>query len=355
MSTASLGRQDDALRLSGRLDGRGAAAIWAEAVAQARGTRTLDLSGVEAADMSGIALIQALREAAPDAELRGTPEPVARLLARAEAIPQPEKPAPAKSDPLAPFRNAARAGGDSLAFVGEVTVAAAAAPIRRRQWRWSEFWRAADEAGVRALPLTLLLGFLIGLILAFQSAIPMRRFGADIFVANLVTISLVRELGPLLAAVILSGRTGSAFAAELGTMRVNEEIDALNTMGLDPVTLLVLPRMLAATLVMPALALALSAAGMAGMASVLVALGYPLELVRVQASSTATMTDLAGGLFKAAVFGLAIAAIACRAGLAASRGPQAVGQAATAAVVGGIVVTILLDGVFAVLFFRLGL
>ena len=108
-----------------------------------------------------------------------------------------------------------------------------------------------DSAGIRSLPLVVLLGFLIGLILAFQSAVPMRQFGADIFVANLVAISLLRELGPLLAAVILAGRTGSAFAAEIGTMKVNEEIDALTTMGLDPMTMLVLPRMIAAMCVMP--------------------------------------------------------------------------------------------------------
>ena len=121
--------------------------------------------------------------------------------------------------------------------------------------RWSDLLRYIDQAGVRSLPLVLMLGYLIGLILAFQSAVPMRRFGADIFVANLVALSLVRELGPLLAAVILAGRTGSAFAAEIGTMKVNEEVDALITMGLDPMTMLVLPRIIAAMLVMPVLTL----------------------------------------------------------------------------------------------------
>ncbi len=142
--------------------------------------------------------------------------------------------------------------------------------------RLPDLLRYADQAGVRSLPLVVLLGYLIGLILAFQSAVPMRRFGADIFVANLVAISLLRELGPLLAAVILAGRTGSAFAAEIGTMKVNEEIDALVTMGLDPMTMLVLPRMIAAMLVMPVMTLTLDIAGLLGMATVMRGFGFPL-------------------------------------------------------------------------------
>ena len=125
-------------------------------------------------------------------------------------------------------------------------------------------------------------GYLIGLILAFQSAVPMRRFGADIFVANLVAISLLRELGPLLAAVILAGRTGSAFAAEIGTMKVNEEIDALITMGLDPMTMLVLPRMIAAMLVMPVMTLVLDIAGLLGMTTVMRGFGFPLVTIARQ-------------------------------------------------------------------------
>ena len=148
--------------------------------------------------------------------------------------------------------------------------------------RMPDLLRYIDQAGVRSLPLVLMLGYLIGLILAFQSAVPMRRFGADIFVANLVAISLVRELGPLLAAVILAGRTGSAFAAEIGTMKVNEEVDALMTMGLDPMTMLVLPRIFAAMLVMPVMTLALDLAGMLGMATVMRGFGFPLVTIARQ-------------------------------------------------------------------------
>jgi phospholipid/cholesterol/gamma-HCH transport system permease protein len=241
-----------------------------------------------------------------------------------------------------------------VAFLGEVLVALVRLPSRARQFRMADLLRTADQAGVRAVPLTVLLGLLMGLILAFQSLIPMRRFGADVFVANLVALSLVRELGPLLAAVILAGRTGSAFAAEIGTMKVNQEIDALKSMDIDPVTMLVLPRLLAAMLVMPALTVILELAGMLGMTLVMVGAGWPPVTVGNQVSQWVKPWDFYGGLIKAVVFGVVVAGIGCRAGLATGIGPRAVGLSATAAVVGGIVATIVLDGVFAVIFYRLG-
>ena len=261
--------------------------------------------------------------------------------------------------PLPPLREVVVASlaliAASIAFVGEAAVAIIRLPARRRMLRLPDLLLYADQAGLRSMPLVLMLGYLIGLILAFQSAIPMRRYGADIFVANLVAISLLRELGPLLAAVILAGRTGSAFAAEIGTMKVNEEIDALKTMGLDPMTMLVLPRVIAAMLVMPAMTLALEVAGLLGMTTVMRGFGFPFVTVARQVQDWVTVTDLMGGLFKAVWFGIAVAAIGCRAGLDTGVGPRAVGLSATAAVVGGIVATIALDGVFALIFYRLNL
>ena len=248
-------------------------------------------------------------------------------------------------------RFAAATGG--LVFIGALVSAVGRLPAHRRQFRVRDVAREAEQAGFRALPLMLLLGALIGLILAFQSAIPMRQFGADIFVANLVSVSLLRELGPLLAAVILAGRTGSAFAAELGTMKVNQELDALEVMGLDSMTLLVLPRMAATLLITPVLTLMLDAAGLIGMTAVMVGFGYSESAIQAQVQQAASVGDLVGGLFKAAVFGAVVAAIGCRAGLATGNGPRAVGLSATKAVVGGIVATILLDGGFALLFYRL--
>jgi phospholipid/cholesterol/gamma-HCH transport system permease protein len=155
--------------------------------------------------------------------------------------------------------------------------------------------------------------------------------------------------------VVLAGRTGSAFAAEIGTMKVNEEVDALVTMGLDPMTMLVLPRMLAAMLVMPVMTLGLDLAGLLGMTTVMRGFGFPLVTIARQVQNWVSAGDLYGGLFKSVCFGLAVAAIGCRAGLGTGVGPRAVGLSATAAVVGGIVATIALDGVFALIFYRLKL
>ena len=243
--------------------------------------------------------------------------------------------------------------GDGFAYLGEALVAVVRLPARSRQFRIGDFLRTADEAGVRAVPLVLLLGLLIGLILAFQSLVPMRRFGADLYVANLVAISLLRELGPLLAAVVLAGRSGSAFAAEIGTMKVNQEIDALVTMGIDPMTMLVLPRMAAALLVTPALTVLMELAGLAGMCVVMVGAGFPLAAIGNQVIYWVVPSDFYQGLAKAVAFGALVAAIGCRAGLGAGHGPRAVGEAATEAVVAGIVGTIMLDGLFAMLFYRL--
>jgi phospholipid/cholesterol/gamma-HCH transport system permease protein len=344
------------LVVAGRLDAAAAGRIWRDAVRTARrtGSLAIDLANLEYCDMSGAALLVAVERAhAEPVELIAAAPRVAALLQRARTAagtPQPSRTGPTAA---AGFRLASAA--DSIAYLGEVAVAVLRLPARARMLRLQDLIRYADQAGVRALPLVLLLGYLMGLILAFQSAIPMRRFGADLFVANLVAISLLRELGPLLSAVILAGRTGSAFAAEIGSMKVNQEVDALVTMSLDPVTMLVLPRLIAAIIVMPALVLVLDIAGLCGMATVMRLFGFPVVTIAHQVQSAATALDLFGGLFKGMCFGSAVAVIGCRAGLGTGVGPRAVGQAATAAVVGGIVATIFLDGLFALLFYRLGL
>lgn len=351
-----------ALVFSGRLDAATIGPLWRRSVRvaqQARGRRLVfDLGGVSFCDVSGAAFLAETEAAHGEAaELARAQAQVAGLLQRARAAraraPQPEAGPPPTLRQIAGAALLVLAGG--IAFLGEAAVALARLPQRRRMLRLPDLLRYADQAGVRSLPLVLLLGYLIGLILAFQSAVPMRRFGADIFVANLVAISLLRELGPLLASVILAGRTGSAFAAEIGTMKVNEEVDALVTMGLDPMTMLVLPRMIAAMLVMPAMTLALDVAGLLGMTTVMRGFGFPMVTIARQVQNWVTAPDLYGGLFKALCFGLAVAAIGCRAGLGTGVGPRAVGLAATAAVVGGIVATIALDGVFALVFYRLRL
>jgi phospholipid/cholesterol/gamma-HCH transport system permease protein len=242
-----------------------------------------------------------------------------------------------------------------IAFVGQLSLALIQAVRRPAVVRWKDAVLTAELAGVNALPIICLLGFLLGLIMAFQSAIPMRQFGADIYVANLIGLSMLRELGPLLTAIILAGRSGSAFAAELGTMKVSEEIDALTTMGLEPVGFLVVPRVIAAVAMTPLLSVFAGLLGLIGGAVVMLSLGFPLVTYIIQIKSAATVGDLLGGLGKTFVFGIVVAAIGCLRGLQTKSGAGAVGESTTRAVVSGLVLITIVDGIFAVIFYCLGI
>lgn len=242
-----------------------------------------------------------------------------------------------------------------ITFVGELTAALGRALRSPGLVRWRDAFLTAELAGVNALPIVALLGFLLGLIMAFQSAIPMRQFGADLYVANLIGLSMLRELGPLLTAIILAGRSGSAFAAELGTMKVSEELDALTTMGLEPVGFLVVPRVIAAVAMTPFLAVCAGVFGLIGGAVVMLSLGFPLVTYLIQVQSAVTVGDMVGGLCKSVVFGIVVAAIGCLRGLQTKSGASAVGESATRAVVSGLVLITIVDGVFAMLFHYLGI
>jgi phospholipid/cholesterol/gamma-HCH transport system permease protein len=357
----SQGRNGLILALAGELDEAAATALWPRLMGPgAPGPVEIDLAGVMRCDGAGAALIQAVQAAHPGVALTGASPALARVLSRfAEAY----KAAPHRTGETLPLP--ARVGRiviqglaamrEGIGFIGTVVMAIVAVLLRRGRLRFSECAVQAEAVGTRALPLITLLGFLIGLILAFQSALPMRRFGAEVFVADLVSIALMRELAPLMAAVILAGRSGSAFAAEIGTMKVNQEIDALYVMGFDPVQFLVLPRIVGAMLAMPVLAVVMLIAGIAGMATVMMGFGFPLSAILRQVTRATTPEDLFGGLFKAMVFGLTVALIGCRRGMETGTGPKAVGESATATVVGSIMAIVLLDGGFAVLFNLLGL
>jgi phospholipid/cholesterol/gamma-HCH transport system permease protein len=242
-----------------------------------------------------------------------------------------------------------------VVFVGQLSSTLAGAARRPGQVRWKDALLTAELAGVNALPIISLLGFLLGLIMAFQSAIPMRQFGAEIYVANLIGLSMLRELGPLLTAIILAGRSGSAFAAELGTMKVSEELDALTTMGLEPVRFLVVPRVIAAVAMTPLLSVFAGLLGLIGGAVVMLSLGFPLVTYIIQIKSAVTVGDLIGGLGKSFVFGIVVAAIGCQRGLQTKSGAGAVGESTTRAVVSGLVLITVVDGIFAVIFYCLGI
>ena len=242
-----------------------------------------------------------------------------------------------------------------MAFLGEATVATATLLFRPRRLRLRDTLLHFERAGIDALPITLLIGFLFGLIVAFMAAATMRQFGVEVYVADLISIGLFRELGALITAIILAGRSGSAFAAEIGTMKVNEEVDALETLGLPPVTFLALPRVFAATLAMPLLTIFAIGAGLLGGAVVMAALGLPSTVYWNRIIKATTLNNVLLGLFKAAVFGLLVGLVGCAQGLQTGRTADAVGRAATAAVVGSLVLITIFDGLFAVLFHVLGI
>ena len=207
-----------------------------------------------------------------------------------------------------------------------------------------------QECGPGALGIVTLISILVGLILAFVGAIQLELFGAQIFVADLVGIATVREMGAMMTAIIMAGRTGAAFAAQLGTMQVNEEIDALATLGLSPMEFLVLPRMLALILMMPLLCIYADLMGILGGAAVGIGMLHLSPVLYFNETVHAIhLLDIGVGVFKAGVFGVLIALSGCLRGMQCGRSASAVGQAATSAVVTGIVFIIATDGLFAVI------
>jgi phospholipid/cholesterol/gamma-HCH transport system permease protein len=240
-----------------------------------------------------------------------------------------------------------------ISFIGETSAALAYALARPASVRWRDVWRVCERVGVDALPIVALISFLLGMILAFQSAVPMRRFGAEIFVADLIGLAMLRELGPLMTAILLAGRSGAAFAAEIGTMQVNQEIDALTTMGLNPVRFLVTPRIIAAVLMTPLLTLFANLVGLIGGAVTMTSFSIPVLTFLKEVDSAVTMTDFLAGFVKSFVFATLIAGIGCLRGLQTRAGASAVGDSATRAVVSGIIMLVVVDGVFALAYYLL--
>jgi len=325
----------------------------------------IDASGVSYCDGAGVAFLIDLQQlqirTGGDATIQGLQEEFRRLLDIYGDI-SINRPPGRRREPLSIIEQVGKAAVELwrdlqalLTFVGELALTLLRAARHPRLVRWKDAWLVAEQSGVDALPIIALIGVLLGLILAFQSAIPMRRFGADIFVADLLGIAMLREMGPLITAIILAGRSGSAFAAELGTMKVREEIDALRTMGLEPVRFLVLPRVIAAVAMIPVLTVFANLFGLMGGAIVMRSLGYPLVTYVNQVLSAVTVGDLMGGLLKSFVYGIVVAAVGCLRGLETKTGASAVGQSTTSAVVSGIVLIAIVDGLFAVVFHALGL
>ncbi len=242
-----------------------------------------------------------------------------------------------------------------ITFTGEITWALFTSLKQPLHIRWQDTFVVAEKAGVDALPIVALISFIVGLVMAFQAAIPMRMFGAEIYVANLIGIAMVRELGPLMTAIVLAGRSASAFAAEIGTMKINEEIDALTVMGFDPVKFLIVPRVIASTMMTPLLTVFANLMGILGGAVVILAFGYPIIAYYNQIAGFVTWCDFAGGIVKCFIFGILIAATGCIKGYQTKQGPSAVGESTTQAVVLSIILIAIFDGIFSIVYYYLGI
>ncbi|MEO1884175.1 MAG: ABC transporter permease [Methyloprofundus sp.] len=244
---------------------------------------------------------------------------------------------------------------DMLAFVGEVCLSSLRLLRGKACFRQRDLWLIMQECGPGALAIVTLISLLVGLILAFVGAMQLKIFGAQIYVANLVGLGMAREMGAMMTAIIMAGRTGAAFASQLGSMRVNEEIDALETLGISPIDFLVLPRMLALIIMLPLLCLYADLMGILGGLLVSATL-LDISVVEyfIQTKSALDLNDFLTGLIKSSVFGVLVALSGCLSGMQCGRSSSSVGDAATAAVVAGIVSIVVADAVLTVVYQIIG-
>ncbi len=307
-------------------------------------------------------VIQQNQQQQIETDQSGLPDGMRRLLALATAVPAREGAASSpKRTPLLARIGAQgiclwAASRDFIEFIGETCLAFLKLLRGQASFRWSDVLVYMQSSGSQALPIVSLISGLVGLILAFMGAIQLRQFGAQIFVADLVGIGMTREMGAIMTGIIMAGRTGAAFAAQLGTMQVNEEIDAYITLGISPIEFLVLPRMLALALMMPLLCVYADLVGILG--GVVVATGMlDISLVEYfnKTQAAVRLIDFILGVVKGGIFGVLVAIAGCLRGMQCGRSAAAVGEAATSAVVTGIVLIIVTDGILAVVTDALGI
>jgi phospholipid/cholesterol/gamma-HCH transport system permease protein len=345
--------------LSGHLTLDAGAVLWRElqSALGGRGAIDLELAGVDYLDGGAAALLAAAIAAhqarGGTVRLTGASPETARLLQLYECgrdgpcergVPQPQG---LLADVGDAAHQAVRTSQAILAFLGDLVVGVFAALRRPRTVHLGEFGQLVERAGADGMPIVLLINFLIGAILGLQGAIQLHRFGGDQFLANLVGLSIVRELGPLMTAILVTGRSGAAYAAALGTMTVNEEIDALRTLGQDPQRFLVFPRVLALMLVVPVLTVVGNLVGsLGGLVIAMVYLDQPAVVYLQSLEQAVALGDVGTGLLKSVFFAAAIGLIACQRGLSTHGGAEGVGRATTSAVVVVLFTLVALDAVF---------
>ena len=358
------------VRLSGngRELGIRASEMLVDEALSAPGAKSLSF---ESANLSGwdsrfVAFIRGCSELCRSRQIEfrdgGLPEGVRRLLRLAEAVPEKKDAhhAAVKSRLLQRMGEHALKGWagalEMFTFLGE-NIAALGNLLRgRAQFRWPDAFLVMQECGPQALGIVAMINFLVGLILAFVGAVQLMKFGASIYVADLVAIATVREMGCIMTGIILCGRTGAAFAAQLGTMKVNEEINALQTFGISPIEFLVLPRMVALLLVMPFLCAFADLISIAGGFFVSVStLDVTPTVCLTRTIDAIHLTSFLLGIGKGCFFGFLVAYAGCFRGMQSGSSAAAVGEATTRAVVTGITAIIASDGIFAVLCNALGI
>ncbi len=343
-----------------------AESVYAKLKGDAAASVRLDTSRLGAWDTAFLTFLRKLDRLTaadgPQLNTSGLPEGATRLLKLAASV--PERAGARKAAERPPFVERVgkgtlawlEAGGAVLDFIGGALIAFGRLLRGRARFRWSDFWQVVQEVGAEALPIVGLISFLVGVILAFLGAIQLVQFGAQIFVADLVAIGMARDMAAMMVGIILAGRTGAAFAAQLGTMQVNEEIDALSTLGLSPMEFLVLPRMMALILMTPLLCLYANLLGiLGGMFVGVVMLDLPAALYLQQTQASTPLLFFAGGLFKATVYGVVVAVCGCLRGMQCGRSAAAVGNATTSAVVTSIVFIILSMATLTVIYDALGI
>ena len=292
-------------------------------------------------------------------DLEALPEKVRALLAQLVASHETSVPFDRSENFLTTVglatQNAVGQAKSIVAFVGECVLGTRRLAQNPAKFRWHDCVAEMQQCGAMALPIVSLISFLVGVTLAYTGAIVLRLYGGDIYIADLIGLSMVREMGAVMTAVVLAGRTGAAFAATLGNMRANEEIDALEVVGIPVVQFLVLPRIFALAVMMPLLALYANALGMlGGMSVALGLLSIPPSAYWVEMLTIVDLSDMATGIIKAVAFGFIIGLAGCLRGLQAERSAAGVGRAATSAVVTALLMLVVADAIFAVAFNILG-
>ncbi len=359
---------DDRLRVAGRLYIEAVQDLDSAAqVKKLRDVTVIDISDLSQMDTAGAwFLVDLQRRAAADGAeigIEGGSDAQAQLIETVRENLPPEDTSKDKkrslNDTLEAFgRSVVRFGQTAVelvSFLGQIVITMAGIVIRPRRLRLTSVVHHCQEVGVNAVPIVALMAFLIGVVLAFQGSTQLRQFGAEVFVVDLIAISVLRELGILLTAIIVAGRSGSAFTAAIGSMKMREEIDAMRTLGLDPVTILVVPRVLALMLMLPALGLIADVSGLLGGAVMSwIELGVSPGVFQSRLVSNTDVWHFGVGMIKAPFFALVIGIIGCYEGMKVGGNAESLGRLTSTSVVLSIFMVIVMDALFSIFFAIVG-